>query len=120
MQAMNLARSICSPDYFDDDEQLARNRAFIERSYRPAGTGRQVMAVFMSGSRAEGLAALRIPTLVVHGDKDRLVTPSGGRRTAELVQGSVYLEFEGMAHDLPSPFWPQYVEATPALVAAAV
>jgi pimeloyl-ACP methyl ester carboxylesterase len=66
------------------------------------------MAVGHDGSRADGLRSLRVPTLVMHGDRDTLIGPSGGRRTAELVPGATYVEIQGMGHDYPraiQPFW---------------
>ena len=41
------------------------------------------MAVVATGSRADALREVRVPTLVIHGSRDTLIDPSGGRRTAE-------------------------------------
>lgn len=117
--AVRLAKAIGSPAHWDEDAQRARQRAFLERDHDPAGTGRQLTAVVTSGSRAEGLRALDVPTLVIHGTVDRLVTPSGGRRTAELVPGARLVEVEGMGHDLVEPFWDTYLAATTDLVHSA-
>ena len=57
-------------------------------------------------SRTEALGAVDVPALVIHGDSDPLVTPSGGRRTAEAIPGAELLVLEGMGHDLPPVFWP--------------
>ena len=51
----------------------------------------------------------RLPTLVLHGSRDQLIDPSGGRRTAELIPGARYVEIEGMGHDYPPPVWDQWV-----------
>jgi len=108
-----LSRLIGSPgDLFDEAEHRARTAEAVHRAYDPAGTTRQLTAIVGSGSRAEGLAALDLPTLVVHGDRDPLVNISGGRRTAELVAGARLVEIEGMGHDMPPALWPRYVEAT--------
>ncbi len=66
-------------------------------------------AVMHDGSRAEQLARLDLPTLVIHGSRDTLIDPSGGRRTAELVPGARYVEIEGMGHDYPPAVWEQWV-----------
>ena len=43
--------------------------------------------------------------LVIHGLDDTLISPSGGRRTAELIPGAHLLELSDMGHDLPGPLW---------------
>ena len=61
------------------------------------------------GSRADGLRALDLPVLVIHGSRDTLIDPSGGRRTAELIRGARYLEIDGMGHDYPPAVWATWV-----------
>ena len=82
-----------------------------DRGYSLQGSGRQLAAMVASGSRASGLRALRVPTLVIHGLDDTLVTPSGGERTAELIPGAELLLVADMGHDRPEPLWPQLCEA---------
>jgi len=115
-RAVANARVIGSPGEWDEAWQRRRQRAFVERAYDPAGVGRQIAAVSASPDRAEGLAELDLPTLVIHGDADPLVDISGGRRTAELVPGAELLVIEGMGHDLPPFYWSPIVEATTQLV----
>jgi pimeloyl-ACP methyl ester carboxylesterase len=78
-----------------------------DRCFCPQGTARQFAAMISSGSRAEGLARLTVPTLVMHGLDDTLIQPSGGQRTAELVPDARLLLIEDMGHDRPEPLWPQ-------------
>ena len=68
----------------------------------------------------ELLPAVTAPMLVIHGLDDRLITPSGGRRTAELVPGSHLLELADMGHDLPEALWPMVVGAIAAHTSLAV
>ncbi|HEY4809662.1 MAG TPA: alpha/beta hydrolase, partial [Solirubrobacteraceae bacterium] len=82
-----------------------------DRCYCPEGASRQLAAMIASGSRAEGLGQLEVPTLVVHGLDDTLIAPSGGERTAELVPGARLLLIENMGHDRPRPLWPEICEA---------
>jgi pimeloyl-ACP methyl ester carboxylesterase len=105
------ARVIGSPEHFDEDRARRRVADAYDRCYCPAGFARQMVAVAASGSRADAPRALDVPTLVIHGDVDPLVTPSGGARTAELIPGAELLVLEGMGHDLPSSFWPQIIDA---------
>nr|WP_145492649.1 MULTISPECIES: alpha/beta hydrolase [Streptomyces] len=85
--------------------------ASYDRAYRPAGIGRQLGAMILSGSRADALRALRVPTLVIHGLDDTLIDPSGGRRTAELVPGAELLLLPDMGHDRPRELWPTLTDA---------
>lgn len=114
-RSVETGRVISSPVHFDED--LARKRAeeAYDRCFHPAGVARQLLGIVASGSRAEGLAALEVPTLVIHGPGDPLVTVSGGQRTAELVPGAELLLIDDMAHDLPLPVVPQVVDAITAL-----
>ncbi|MEU6752246.1 alpha/beta hydrolase [Spirillospora sp. NPDC046719] len=85
--------------------------ASYDRAYYPAGVGRQLGAMILSGSRADALRELRVPTLVMHGLDDTLIDPSGGRRTAELVPGAELLLIPDMGHDRPRELWPMIIDA---------
>jgi pimeloyl-ACP methyl ester carboxylesterase len=98
--------AVCSSKRYFDLELVRANAArAYDRSFYPAGASRQIGAVLASGSRAEGLSALQVPTLVIHGRDDTLVAPSGGLRTAELIPGAHLLLLADMGHDLPEPLW---------------
>lgn len=97
------------PEWIDEDRERARFARAYDRCHHPEGVGRQLQAVLADGSRADALRTLRVPTLVLHGSRDTLIDPSGGRRTAELVPGSRYIEIEGMGHDYPPAVWPTWV-----------
>ena len=103
---------IGSPGFDRDEEDLRRiARLSYDRGRNPAGSGRQLAAIIASGNRAKRLSALSVPTVVIHGTKDRLVNPSGGRATAKAIPGARLVEIEGMGHDLPRGAWPQLIEA---------
>lgn len=113
-------RVIGSPG-FPFDETKVRERAGIayDRCFNPAGMARQLVAIQASGDRTSALGAVTVPTLVIHGDADPLVTPSGGEATAKAIPGADLLVIEGMAHDLPEETWPQVVDAIAANAAKA-
>ena len=67
-------------------------------------------AVSASGSRSESLRSVQVPTLVIHGDQDRLIDPSGGRRTAEVIPGARFELTAGMGHDYPPAVWDPIVD----------
>lgn len=95
-----------------DVERLRSNAArSFDRSFYPEGAARQLAAIYASGDRSERLAAVDVPTLVIHGRDDTLIDPSGGVRTAELIPGAHLLLLADMGHDLPEPLWPTIVDA---------
>ena len=98
------------PEWLDDDAIRARAAAAFDRCFCPEGIVRQMKAVGRDGSRSEELANVRLPVLALHGSRDTLIDPSGGRRTAELIPGARYVEIKGMGHDYPPPVWRQWVE----------
>lgn len=118
-QAVERARLIGTRSAWDQARAQARNEMLIDRSYDPAGSARQMVAGLASGSRAELLPAVAVPTVVLHGDEDPLIHVSGGRRTAELVPGADLRVLEGMGHDLPPQYWDRVVGGIGAAVDAA-
>jgi pimeloyl-ACP methyl ester carboxylesterase len=104
------------PEWIDEAYVRARSAAAYDRCFCPAGVVRQMKAVMTDGSRADELRALTVPTLVMHGSRDTLIDPSGGRRTAELVPGARYVEIEGMGHDYPPVIWDRWVDTWTAFV----
>jgi pimeloyl-ACP methyl ester carboxylesterase len=103
---------IGSPGY-PTEERLLRVRAgqAYDRSYCPEGTVRQLGAILGSPDRTEGLHGVHLPFLVVHGDADPLVTPSGGDATAAAVPDAKLLSIPGMGHDLPEALWDTVIDA---------
>ena len=69
-----------APEHWDDVAVRGRLEREYDRSFDPAATPRQLAAILTSGSRAEQLPGVSVPTLVIHGLLDTLVQPSGGRR----------------------------------------
>ena len=96
---------------FDEAAEVRRAARSVDRSYYPAGTARQLVAILAAKSRLERLAKVSAPTLVVHGIDDPLVPVENGRRVAAAVPGARLLEFEGMGHNMPERFWPVILDA---------
>ena len=91
----------------------------FERGVNPVGTGRQLGAIVASGDRSAALATITAPTLVIHGTRDPMVRPSGGRATAKAIPGARLMTVDGMGHDLPDQAWPQLIDAIAAHAHAA-
>lgn len=109
-QWINGLREWGSPEFADEARWRADAERAFDRSFDPPGVGRQFMAVARSGSRAERLPGITTPTLVIHGDRDTLLMPNGGQRTADLIPGARFELIEGMGHDYPPQLWRRWVD----------
>ncbi len=100
--AVRLFMLIGSPG-FPLDQAVLRDavKASMRRSYHPAGSLRQMVAVVADLSRAEELARIKLPTLVVHGRDDPLVPYACGVDTARRIAGARLVGVAGMGHNLP-------------------
>ena len=106
-----------SKRYRNDDLSRKNAARDFDRSFYLQGSPRQLAAIYASGRRTEALAALRVPTLVVHGTEDTLISPVAAKRTAEIIPGSQLVMFDDMGHDLPQPLWPKFVDTIANFVA---
>lgn len=95
----------------DEAKDLERAARAWERGLNPPGVARQLAAILASGNRTAALAAVRVPTLVIHGDADPLVRHEGGAATAKAIPGARFLTIKGMGHALPISMWPQLIDA---------
>ncbi|MDQ3475476.1 MAG: alpha/beta fold hydrolase, partial [Actinomycetota bacterium] len=94
-------------DQDDEDVRIAVRRS---RSRGPGDdSGRQLAAILNERDRRADLGRLQMPALVIHGDHDRIIQPSGGRATAAAIPGSELLEINGMGHDLARWTWPEVI-----------
>jgi pimeloyl-ACP methyl ester carboxylesterase len=74
------------------------------------GTSRQIGATIKSGDRTNELKSITIPTLVLHGDVDVMVAPSGGRATADAIPGAKFVTIVGLGHSIPDGAAPLLVD----------
>ncbi len=105
------------PEWIDDELVSARAAAAYDRCFCPEGIGRQMGAVMQGSSRDDELRRLAVPTLVLHGSRDTLIDPSGGRHTAEVIPGARYHEIEGMGHAYPPAVWDEWTATWSAFAA---
>jgi pimeloyl-ACP methyl ester carboxylesterase len=106
---------------FPYDEEKRRELAGIlfDRCFYPPGFGRQLLAIMANGNRKSKLAAITVPTLVIHGGDDPLVPVEGGKDTHEAIPGSELIIIDGMGHSLPPETWTQVTDAIKANAAKA-
>jgi pimeloyl-ACP methyl ester carboxylesterase len=103
-------KAIGSPAYGIDEGHLRELAGrMYDRSHNPRGVLRQMHAITASPDRTKALRRLSLPTTVIHGTRDPLVRPSGGRATARAIPGARLRIVEGMGHDLPRGLWPLFV-----------
>ena len=107
---LKVATVVGSPGY-PMDEQRERNQiaASFDRAYHPDGFVRHLAAIRSQPDRTEALGAVRVPTLVIHGASDPLVTPSGGQATADAIPGARLKLVPGMGHNLPPQLFAELV-----------
>jgi pimeloyl-ACP methyl ester carboxylesterase len=67
------------------------------RSGSPIGYRRQLQATLRWSSLTR-LRGLRVPTLVLHGDHDRLIPQANGRLIARLIPGARFYNIKGAGH----------------------
>ena len=108
-QALVSWRRTGSPKLGIDEPWIAdvTGRAY-DRAFDPGGTLRQFGAIVGSADRRPGLAAVDVPTLVVHGRDDPICTlPRAARRPRRPCPGARLLVFDDMGHDLPTRCGPR-------------
>ena len=112
-QMLGFFKAITGPG-FPLDEKWTRKivAESYDRCFYPQGIFRQLVAIITQTNRVPALASVEVPTLVVHGTDDPLMSVEGGKDTAKAIPGAQLMLIEGMGHDLPhgGP-WHQIVEA---------
>ena len=107
---VHLYALIGSPAFATAPAELrARFTTSVLRSYRPAGTARQMVAIAADGDRTPLLARIRVPTQIIHGAADKLVPVAAGRDLHARIEGAAIDVIDGMGHDLPAALWSRFV-----------
>jgi pimeloyl-ACP methyl ester carboxylesterase len=108
-------------DKYDERLQNEISASSYDRSFYLMGFTRQLAAVFACGSRKDALAAIKLPTLVIHGSHDALLPLAHGKDTAEAVPGAKLVIIKGLGHGMVYPqLWDEIIEALSAHTASAV
>ncbi|OBF32104.1 alpha/beta hydrolase [Mycobacterium sp. ACS1612] len=97
---------------FPFDENAVREYAGTawDRDPSPTGIARQLPGIFASGDRTAELRDIDVPTLVIHGDRDRMVHPTGGAATARAIPDARLETIVGLGHDLPIGAWGRIID----------
>jgi pimeloyl-ACP methyl ester carboxylesterase len=104
---------VMSDDRFDVAAARARAERVVARGWSVDAVRRSVRAAksrSLDGREVERLASMAVPTLVVHGTADPVLTIEHGRRLADAIPGREYLELEGMGHEIQPHYVPMILE----------
>jgi pimeloyl-ACP methyl ester carboxylesterase len=108
---MNKWRVIGSPDFPASEEYLTDYvGGLLERGITAKGTIRQLLAIMTASNRESLLMSVKVPTLVLHGDKDVLVNVEGGKATAQCIPDAHLKIYSGMGHDFPLELVPEMIK----------
>lgn len=112
-EALDTASINGSPGFPRDEAAIrARAGALYDRSYRPGGQGRHLLASIASGDgRVPHLSEITAPTVVIHGADDPLVPVGCGEDVKNTVPGATMTVIDGMAHDYPDGAIPKIIAA---------
>ena len=77
----------------------------------PDAMPRQLMAIVSAGDRSEAVSRIKAPTLVLHGEDDNLLPKEHGQHTHEMINGSEFIVYQGMGHDMPAEVVPLMLQA---------
>lgn len=101
---LRITRHVAGTAYpIDTDAEAAIAARAWDRSAgdTAAGIARQIQAIQTSGDRTAQLKRITAPTLVINGDRDLLVAPSGGTATARAIRAAQHVVIPGMGHHIP-------------------
>ena len=92
---------------YDEDQAREYRTKEYDRNYYPEGIARQLAAMAVPGNLKPKLAAIRAPTLVIHGREDPFNLVEAGKDIATAIPGAVLLILDGMGHSLPREVMPR-------------
>lgn len=103
-------RALTGGSYNADDYWRRHAGKTFDRMFHPIGAAFQIAAVASDGDRTDALGRLRVPSLVIHGRLDPLISLSGGEATAAAIPGAELIVIDEMGHDLPPEIWDRIVD----------
>lgn len=108
-------------DKYDERLQNEISASSYDRSFYLMGFTRQLAAILACGSRKDALAAIEVPTLVIHGSHDALLPLAHGKDTAEAVPGAKLVIIQGLGHGMVYPvLWDEIIETIAAHTASVI
>jgi pimeloyl-ACP methyl ester carboxylesterase len=83
----------------------------VERSIDTKGSSRQMVAALATGSLKKRMRDIHVPTLIIHGRHDPLISSRRSQQLHRGIAGSKLMILDGMGHNLPTVLVPQLVAA---------
>jgi pimeloyl-ACP methyl ester carboxylesterase len=104
-------------DHYPFEEEWVTERVTFahDRSYRPEGVARNILAFRGAPGLWEAQTAIRCPTLVFHGDRDPIFPVEHALATAERIPAARLAIKTGMGHTMHRELWSEMVDAVTAL-----
>jgi pimeloyl-ACP methyl ester carboxylesterase len=102
VQGLRFVKALAGPGFVHppgSQEQLVDDS--LNRSNRPVGSYRQMLAAMADTDRWKLLPRITAPTLVIHGTADPLIPYACAQDTAARIPGAKLFGIEGMGHDFP-------------------
>ncbi|NEW59468.1 alpha/beta hydrolase [Nocardia cyriacigeorgica] len=102
---LQLTKHIAGTAYPIDDAEEATIAARgwdRSRGDQASGVARQIQAIQSSGDRTAQVRRIVAPTLVINGDRDLMVNPSGGTATVAAIRSAQHVAIPGMGHHIPA------------------
>jgi pimeloyl-ACP methyl ester carboxylesterase len=99
-QALRFVKALAGPGFEHApgaQEQLVDDS--LQRSNRPMGSYRQMLAAMSDHERWKLLPRISAPTLVIHGTADPLIPYACAQDTAARIPGAKLFGIDGMGHD---------------------
>jgi pimeloyl-ACP methyl ester carboxylesterase len=120
--AVKAIQIMAGPAYPPDEKRVRTLVArSMKRSADRAGMARHngLSALGLYEDRRAKLKTIKVPTVVVHGTEDPLMSVEGGKDTAANIPGAELRIIQGMGHDLPIPLAKTIAEAIEAAASRA-
>ena len=110
-QWVELMRLVGSPDHpVDEVHWYAAGKLAYERGSYPRGDMRHTRAFMGARDLRRQLATLTVPTLVVQGEADPMMSWRAGKAVADAIPGAKFLLLPGVGHELPRAVWPLFLD----------
>lgn len=109
--SLKIYNIIGSPGHINQVHAAKMAQMLYQRHYYPAGTYRHFLAILCTGSLQDLDKQIQQPTIVIHGNRDRLLPPAHGKAVAKAIKNAKFQLIDGLGHDLPPYFSATIVQA---------